>query len=286
MRREWFRSALTAAVLLCCGGAYAEKLREVEGWYVYYLPRNVSRDRGEQIALERAMINAVAEEFGTLLSEHARMDSRLSDKGETADYWSLATAATRGEWVETIGQPEFTCAMEGDDIVITCRVKGRARQAASGKADVKVTLLRNDAMTEDNTFANGDRILMKFTSAADGYLTVFLEDEEGMVYRLLPFYSERAGSREVEGGREYLFFSSTAGEAEQYRMTASRPAERNILYVVFSPNEYIKPIDSRSSDETGLRELPSADFHRWLDARRAADPAMQVALRPLTVTAE
>ncbi|MDE7160455.1 MAG: DUF4384 domain-containing protein [Muribaculaceae bacterium] len=275
---------MVLAVGVAGGGVHAEKLREVEGRYVYYLPRNVARDRGEQIALERAMINAVADEFGTLLSDHTRVDKRVSETGEGSDYWSLATAAVRGEWVETIGQPEFTCGMEGDDIVITCRVRGRARPVANNKADMTLKVLRNDAMTEDNTFADGDRILMRFASAVDGYLTVFLEDDNGMVYRMLPFYSERAGSKEVEGGREYLFFSSMAGDAEQYRMTASRPVERNILYAIFSPNEYVKPIDSRSSADTGLRELTAETFHRWLESRRAADPAMQVAVRPLTVT--
>lgn len=263
-----------------------DKLHDVEGKYEYYLPRNVARDKGEQTALERAMLNAMADEFGTLVSQHTLMKTSVSDDRESLDYWSSAAASVRGEWVETIGQPQFDVRVQGDDIIITCEVRGKARPLTANKADVSVRLLRNDALTEDNTFADGDRILVRFASAVDGYLTIFLEDEEGMVYRMLPFYHQREGSMEVEGGRDYLLFSSTVGDAEQYQLNTAKPIERNTLYFIFSPNEYTKPIDSRSSTDTGLRELTSTAFRRWLDTRRAADASLQVVIRPISITSE
>lgn len=274
---------LVLAALSISFSLYA-KITEIEGSYKLYLPRDISRDRGELIALERAKVRALDLEFGSLISEYTRMDSRVTEQGESNDFWSTASSTIRGEWIETIGKPEFLCYMEKDEIVIECKVKGRARTLENNKADISVTVLRNDAQTEDNTFIDGDRILMKFASAVDGYLTVFLEDDRGAVYRLLPFYFEGSGSKHVEGGKDYLWFASTLDEAEQYRLTAENRIERNILYIVFSPNEYIKPIDKKGSDTQSLRELSTKDFHNWLNARRGSDDRLQVITRPITIS--
>ncbi len=261
-----------------------QKLHEVEGTYEYYLPRNEARDKGEQTALERAMLSAMADEFGTLVSQHTLMNTHVSDDRESLDYWSTAALAVRSEWVETLGKPSFGIRLDGDDIVITCTVRGKARPISAGKADVAVRILRNDPQTEANTFAEGDHIMVRFSSAVDGYLTIFLQGDDGMVYRMLPFYHQREGSMKVDGGQDYLLFSSTAGDAEQYELRTDKALERNTLYFIFSPNEYTKPIDSRAATDTGLRELTATAFRRWLDTRRAADPSLQVVLRPISIT--
>ncbi len=281
MMKKTFLTMIAAASLLPAWGK--EAVKEVEGIYVYYLPRNVARDKGEQTAMERAMLTAIGSEFGTLLSSSTRLDSRMTGGVETQDFWSSSSTLVRGEWVETIGQPQFKCYMDGDDIVIECHIKGKARELASNKTDIKVDIFRNDPDNQDSTFQDGDNLLLGFASATDGYLTIFLEGEDKMVYRMLPFYSEKNASQKVEGGREYLFFASTAGEAERYALTTDKPVERNHVYVVFSPNEYSKPIDKQSSEELGLRELSTTDFRQWIDSRRRLDPQLQVAVHPVTI---
>lgn len=283
----FLRVLITVLIISCgCQGVTAkEKVREVVGEYVYFLPRNVARDKGEQIALQRAMTAAIAAEFGTLLSENTRVEMRSGSDGESSDYWSSASMLVRGEWIETIGQPQFGCRVDDDDIVITCRVRGRAREIATNKADIQVRLLRNDASTEDNTFVSGDRLMLGFTAAVDGYLTVYYEDESRQVYRMLPFYSDRSGAIKVEGGRDYIFFASASGDDDQYTLTTDRRAERGYIYVIFSPDEYTKPIDRRSDEELGLRELTGEAFSKWLDGRRAADPHLQISVSPLSIVA-
>lgn len=59
------------------------KVKEVSGSYTYYIPYNVARDKAEQIALERAMLQALEQEFGTILSQATRMDMRSSKEGRT-----------------------------------------------------------------------------------------------------------------------------------------------------------------------------------------------------------
>lgn len=60
------------------------KVKEVKGTYQYYVPRHIARDQAEQIALERAMIEAIAREFGTVLSLNTQMDMRSSKKARAS----------------------------------------------------------------------------------------------------------------------------------------------------------------------------------------------------------
>ena len=109
-------AAMTAAPAVMA--ATDNKVKEVKGTYQYYVPRHIARDQAEQIALERAMIEAIAREFGTVLSLNTQMDMRSSKKGESVDFYSTASSLVKGEWVETIGVPKFGLVIDGDDLVV------------------------------------------------------------------------------------------------------------------------------------------------------------------------
>ncbi len=279
--------ALTALIAAMPAVSADVKEKEVTGQYKYYVPRHIARDRAEQIALERAMIEAIASEFGTILTQNTRMDLRSSKKGESTDFYSSAETMVKGEWVETIGEPKFGIMLDGDDIVVTCEVRGRARAVNRARAELDVHILRNgtDAASESNAFLSGDKLFLAFNSPVDGHLTVFLEGADGMVYRMLPFYAQRNATHRVEGNTPYTFFVSTEGDNEQYIMTCDKGTEINTVYVVFSPNEYVKPADRSGSDEMSLKELSTDAFRKWLNKSRALDEHFQVVARPITITA-
>ena len=57
-------------------------------------------------------------------------------------------------------------------------------------------------------------------------------------------------------------------------MTCEKAAETNYIYVISSPNPFIKAIDNAVA---GLpRELKYEDFQKWLTKNRTADKYMQV----------
>lgn len=281
---------LTAAAIIAASPAVTaavdNKVKEVKGTYQYYVPRHIARDQAEQIALERAMIEAIAREFGTVLSLNTQMDMRSSKKGESVDFYSTASSLVKGEWVETLGEPKFGMFIDGDDLVVTCEVRGRAREVNRAQAQLDVRVLRNatgdDA--ESNAFISGDKCFLAFITPVDGYLTVYLEGEDKTVFRMLPFYSQTNPTQKVNANTRYVFFASTDGDSEQYQLTAEEGTERNTIYVVFSPNEYIKPVDRSGGEELSLRELSADAFRKWLNKARALDDQLQVIPRPITIT--
>lgn len=288
MRLKYAIALLLAAAAGCGVTSAAPKVVDVEGSYTYYIPYNVPRDRAEQIAMERAMIQALAAKFGTLVSETTQMDMRSSKSGDNVDFWSSASTLVKGEWIETVGKPEFTPSLDGNDFVVSCKIKGKAREIEGARASLDIHILANSTAPEAETvsFKNGDKLFMQFTSPVDGWLTVYLEGADGKVFRMLPFYAQRNPAHRIEADRKYTFFVSTEGDAEQYQLTTDADIERNTLYIVFSPNEYVKPVDRSSEEELALRELPTADFRRWVTNLRLTDPKLQLVVRPITISGD
>lgn len=288
MRLKYAIALLLAAAAGCGVTSAAPKVVDVEGSYTYYIPYNVPRDRAEQIAMERAMIQALASKFGTLVSETTQMDMHSSKSGDNVDFWSSASTLVKGEWIETVGKPEFTPSLDGNDFVVSCKIKGKAREIEGARASLDIHILANSTAPEAETvsFKNGDKLFMQFTSPVDGWLTVYLEGADGKVFRMLPFYAQRNPAHRIEADRKYTFFVSTEGDAEQYQLTTDADIERNTLYIVFSPNEYVKPVDRSSEEELALRELPTADFRRWVTNLRLTDPKLQLVVRPITISGD
>lgn len=280
---------LYALLLFLVIPSSAQKVKEVSGEYTYWLPRHVSRAEGEQIALERAMIEAVGKEFGTLVNQQTQLNLSSSKDGDNTDFYSIASTILKGEWVETIGQPVFDISLDNNkDIVISCTVKGHAREIKQTVADLDVRLLCNGTTNahEASTFIHNDLCYLSFVSPIDGYIAVYLEDDAGYIFRMLPFAGEKSKSRKVEGNKRYMFFTRNDGVEEQYRLQTSKATERNNVNVIFSPNEFIKPIDSEGKYETDLTVTKAEDFRRWLTKSRALDPDMQVVIRPITIVAK
>lgn len=263
------------------------KEKEVSGSYTYYIPYNVARDKAEQIAFERARIQAIANVFGTVLTQHSRIDMRSSDGNENSDFWSSASSLVKGEWVSTIGEPTFTPLIENGNFAIRCEVKGYAREIKSPKADLDVRLLRNGTTDayESSTFKSGDNCYLAFTTPVKGAIAVYLEDEGGNMFCMLPYYAQSATCTPVSPGVRHLFFTSNEGDQEKYELRTDKEIERNLLYVVFSQNDFIKPIDKSNGKELSLKTLSAENFRNWLQKSRALDHTFQVVSIPITITA-
>ncbi|MBD5358237.1 MAG: hypothetical protein HDR88_14805 [Bacteroides sp.] len=265
---------------------FAEKAKVVSGSYTYYIPYNVARDKAEQIALERAMIEAIASEFGTVLTQHSRMDMRSSKSGENVDFWLSASSLVKGEWISTIGEPVFEAFIEDGGFVVRCKVKGYAREIKGPSADLDVRILRNGTTDayESSTFKSGDNCYLAFTTPVKGAIAVYLEDEEKTMSCMLPYYAQSQTCTTVTPGERHLFFTTNDGDQEMYQLSTDKEIERNMIYVVFSQNEFIKPIDKSNGKELSLKTLKSEDFQNWLKKSRALDNTFQVITIPITIS--
>lgn len=112
----------------------------------------------------------------------------------------------------------------------------------------------------------------------DGYVAVYLVDESQTAYCLLPYAYDADGQQEVRHNKAYVFFSpkhkTEKGQAvDEYILTCANEVEVNRLYVIFSPNSFVKAMDDQGAD--GLpRQLAFDEFSKWLGKCRKRDVEM------------
>lgn len=269
---------------------WAQKLQTISAEYTYHVPENMTLEEAKRVALDRAKIQALAEAFGTIVSQTNTTLVENRNGESDVDFFSIGGSEVKGEWIETIGEPVYDIHYEQAMLVIKVGVKGRAREILSAKVNVRAHILRNatDDKYESDTFYDGDDLYLSFVSPVSGYLAVYLLDAEKQAYCLLPYRGQTEGIYKVEANRRYLFFHTDEAPAaersfvDEYVMTCSQKLEQNLLYIIFSPRSFIKASDSQT--DTALpRDLAYDDFQQWLAACRKHDTEMQLIRKTIII---
>lgn len=270
-------------LLLLALPVYSQKMKTVEGEYIYYAPENVTLEEARNTALNRAMIQALADEFGTIVSQtNSSIVSNRNGKSEI-DFQSIGGSEVKGEWIETIGEPKYEISYSQNMLVVKVLVKGRAREILTTAIDFKVHVLRNgtDDKFESDEFRNGDDLYLSFLSPVKGYLAVYLIDTEKRAFCLLPYRNQADGIYKIDANRRYVFFDTKSVPlserpfVDEYVMTSERSAEYNQIYIIFSPNQFAKAADNEI-DSHLPRELDFSVFQNWLVKCRKFDKDMNL----------
>lgn len=294
MKRSYLIRTIAAAAAVWAGshGASAGDIVTVSGEATYYDDGSKSRNECMRLAAEEARVDALAKKFGTIVSQDIMQSDRLVGKREQTDFLSLSQTSVRGEWIADDGVPEYDISYDKDrNFIIRCKVKGKAREITNNETQVEALVLRNgtDRRNADNLFRDGDDMFVLFRSAADGYLSIFLEDETRKVYLLLPYPTENRTRTPIVRNRDYVFFNREldtlglqAGNAvEEMTLTAPYNTEYNRLFVVFSPQPFSRPVMSSSE---ALPSMDSEEFGKWLVKARRNDPEMCVRAMNLQIS--
>ena len=269
----------------------AQKVLKVTGEYVYYAPSSVTLDQAKQIALDRAKVQLIADEFGTIVG--STNITRIENTNGSSDIQmlTLGESEVKGEWLETIGNPIYEIGYENDMLFVKVSISGRIREVVSATIDVKAKLLRNG--TEDKfegyEFRTGDDMFLSFRSPADGYLTVYLYDGEDTVFCLLPYQNQLVGQIPISANRQYLFFSCEKHQdipvnlVDEYVLTTSKDIELNRMYVIFSPNHFSKAVDQFGGTVETPRMLSWGEFQKWMSKCRRQDTQMIVNVKDIVI---
>lgn len=268
----------------------AQKLKTVVGDYTYYVPENVSLEQAKNIALERAKLQAIADAFGTLVTQTNSTHVENQNEKSDVDFLSVGGSEVKGEWIETIGKPAFKIFYEQNMLVVKVSVRGKAKELVSGGVDFNVHVLRNG--TEDkfasDTFCSGDDLYLSFLSPASGYVLVYLLSSDKMVYCLLPYKSQQTGMFPVKANQRYVFFSTKEASedilpvVDEYTITCNNSTEANMIYVLFSTNPFVKRTDTFISDSLP-RAVSFTEFEKWLAKRKTEDSQVVVKMIPITI---
>ena len=265
------RRLLISVLLIAATVSYAQKVQKVTASYTYYAPENVTLEEAKRTALDRAKIQAIADAFGTLVTQsNSTVISNQNGKSDSR-FLSLGGSEVKGEWIETTKDPVYNIRYEGNMLVVSVEVSGRIREIVSAGIDFTAKILRNgtEDKFESEEFRSGDDLYLSFISPVDGYLAVYLVDAEQRAYCLLPYRSQSDGIYKVSANHRYLFFNIKEADpqerqyVDEYTMTCGHSPEHNQIYIVFSPQPFAKATDNATA-ETLPRELTFGDFQRWL----------------------
>lgn len=280
-------------LLLCLvsGRIYAQRIITVEGTYEYQVPGHMSFDDAENKAVEYARVQAIADNFGTIVDMTSLTEVSNKNGQSSVDMMTISYSDVKGEWLEDLQEPRCVPGLVDGKLQITVTVKGKIREIVSADIDLKAKVLRNgvEDRFEADEFRNNDDLYMSFLSPVDGYLAVYLYDGTN-AFRLLPYKDQEGGCFEVRHNERYVLFSRDyvtydvpSYQVPELIMQTSQPKELNMIYVIFSPNKFVKATDSEESD------IPYQDyksFQRWLTRCRNRDNEMMVVRKNITITNE
>lgn len=254
----------------------AQKIEKVHGEYTYHVPDNVSLEEGKRTAIERAKIQALADAFGALVSQNNSTIVKNENGKSSVNFLSIGGSDVKGEWIETIGEPKLDIFYESNMLTIKVSIDGKAREIKNASIDIEAKLLRNgtEEKYESDEFRNGDDLYLYFKSPINGYLAVYLLDENTQqVFCLLPYKSSGEPAYKIIHDKPYVFFSchkaeENPSEVDEYTMTCEHSMEQNTIYIVFSPNMFAKAF--AEDENIGLpRQLPLKVFQKWLGKCKA-----------------
>ena len=239
------RGFLISILLMAVVAMYAQKVQKVTATYTYHAPENVTLEEAKRTALDRAKIQAIADAFGTLVTQSNSTIIKNTNGESSLDFVSIGGSDVKGEWIETIGEPRYDINFTDHNLIIKCYVTGKAREIASAKIEFVAKTLRNgtDNRFEDVNFRNGDDLYLYFLSPISGYLAAYLFDEMAQtVYCILPYKSQTFSAYPIEANKEYVLFSKKDADkseraiVDEYTLSCENNKEFNTLYILFSPS--------------------------------------------------
>ena len=266
---------------------------EVEGTYTYYASSSDSRDKARRIALDEARNEALKSKFGTIVQHNTMQTSTIKESRESTHFLALSSTESKGEWLADVGEPSFTFDIDPKDgtLIVTCKVTGRARAITNEASNFNATVLRNgtDMRNADTSFKSGDQMYLDFSAPSRGYVTVFLADESGQVFQMLPYPGSHIEEVKVNRNVQYKFFDPASGEdfgqVQEMLLQAPDGEEFNQIYVLFSPNVYSLPAMHLNPDNIPP-SMNQEEFSNWLLKVRRADPKLGVSKINITIAGD
>lgn len=264
----------------------AVPIKTICGEYTYIVPDNVSREDAKRTAAERARIDALATEYGTLVSQDNT--TFVSNRNGESDvvFQSLGGSDVRGEWLGDSDEPTFRFSVDErtGETSVYARVCGKSREITRSEVPLQIRVLRNGTQPnyESEAFRTNDDLYLSFLSPVDGYLAVFLLDDSKQVVCMLPYQAQSDGAYTVAANRQYVFFSQAQAPlterplVDEYVMTCNAVQETNYLFCVFSTQPFFKPVMPN-----GVLSLE--DFTAWRARLLRHDSHAQVSLKTIII---
>ena len=279
---------------LIIGSLCAQQKKTVCGETRYVVPETQSLSEAKRTAIERARLQALADEFGTVVTQTNTTAMHTTNGQTNSTFNSFSGNDVRGVWEEDTKEPEIKVLYENEVMVIHAKVCGKARELKSNQVELKIETLsygphhgnRHPTRPGEVTtqFRNNDFFGVHFKSPVNGYVALFIRDDNNdIVYTQLPYENSNGSARAVKSNQDYTFLNNQDPEYPDVPaviLTTDRKIENNTLIMVFSK----KPFDlSLSEQGKYFQETDLTKFLKWLHNLRKHDETVQVQEIVLTI---
>ncbi|MDH5609894.1 MAG: DUF4384 domain-containing protein [Cyclobacteriaceae bacterium] len=251
--------------------AFSQKITRVTGTYKMKIESHMSEMQARQFALKQAQIEAMKDAFGTRIGMMNQTRMETTNGKTNTSFSSVANSLVKGIWLKDLKEPEIRIINQGDERWIVVDVEGRARNLdkAGVQFEAKPLKCAENLACAGQEFREGEQIYLYFRSPEDGYLSVYIDDQTNC-QMLLPYQSMNSRTLKVERDKEYILFSSNPkfnytgniGDVDEYIMNTNFDYEVDLLYVVFSTEDYSRTtLDSKAGYP---KYTSSSNFREWL----------------------
>jgi len=275
-------------------GCFADHSVSVCGEVDYPVPESQTLNEAKATAITRARVKALADQFGTVVSQTNTNATHNVDGKTSSAFNSYTENDVRGIWIEDTQEPKVESYYEKGIMVLHVEVCGKAREIKTSQVELDVkTLNYGFCNGEENPFRKGyettqyndsDFFGVRFQSPVDGYLALLLRDDNtGDVYVQMPYAESDGSARVIKGNQKYVFLNNEDQEfpwPASTILTTERKIEYNTLIVIFSKNPFQIP-NSHLGD--WFFEFDQSKYQKWLQSLRKHDETVQTKEILLTI---
>ena len=298
--------------------AQKSHIETVDGKAQVEFPAFKSRLEVEQVAFDKALVNALEKAFGTAVIQGNSTYMKNFQTGETVEtstvFNMIANTYVKGEVLEVL-KKEFD-EIEGEMEIggkkkmvkeLRCTVRIKARELTENIPTCEAFPLDcPNKRCRKTEFRIDDPLYLYFSPPSDGYLSVFLDD--GQVAQCLLPYMRLPKSYEngvpVAANKNYIFFSpdeklnyfESKAYTDSYQLYTDKLHEQNRLFIIFSPTPLEAPVLKAGMNMESLsdfekdkgyqvpRAMESEKFQDWLIKSRLRKTDLGVKTIDITIS--
>ena len=263
---------------------------EVSGEGIYYLEGKDNLEGARSMAVKIARSNAIASTFGTAVSSSTHSQTYESTDGDYFNsFSSIMRSLQTGIWIKDLEEPEVTSFMDGESSFgFKAKVRGIVRPLTSIPVETNGRVFvgnRNDRDQhyETSILKRGDEFYFGFKAASDGYLAVYVVDEDETVCKAAPIDKDSAPLKRIRAEKEIILRDDYLKNIAELVHPESRETYNRVVYL-FSPNEFTLPLSEDADPKTGIPPaMEFTKFHSWLQDMTITDPRFTVTWQTITI---
>ena len=289
-----YHSLITLILFGVTLSCHCEITKNICATITYIAPEYQSLSEAKQTAINKAKIQALADEFGTIVSQTNTTTIHSNNGKSENNFNTYSETEVRGIWIKDTQEPEISISYTNNNIMFKVTVCGKAKEIKSNPIELNITTLNSGYHNneenpyiegrETTEFSNGDFFSVRFQSPVNGYIAIFLRDDNnGIVFTQLPYINSDGYAIEVKSNKAYEFLNNNDPQYPYKTstiLTANKEIETNTLIVVFSRKKFHI---SLSNQGEWFPEIEYNRFKKWINGLCAFDNTTQVKEISLTI---